>query len=42
MDEKSLHVMLVDITADFDCLTEAIQGVTVHFMENINEMRHQE
>jgi hypothetical protein len=40
--EKRLYITLEDVTADFDQLIEAIQGVPANFVYSMDEMGHQE
>jgi hypothetical protein len=42
MEEKWFQVAAGDIEADFNRLEEVVQGVPAPFMNNLNEMGHQE
>jgi hypothetical protein len=41
MEEMRLQVTLEDTIANCGCLTEPIEGILVHFVQNMDEMGHQ-
>jgi hypothetical protein len=42
MEEKRFQVTAEDIAAYFNRFAEVVEGVSAHFVDNMNEMRYQE